>query len=407
MSHAEQRAHDASRTPRCRARRLAFNVLAAIALSALPLSVRAQAPAAAHTYALNWVRGPGAAACISSSELAERVEQLIGPVFRAPDAASRAIEGLIAAAPSGAGFQVQLQSVDRSGAILGERSFTSDAPSCAAASAPVLLIVALMIDPSASERGLPPDLLGLLEPGATPGPDLLADLQRERSEAIATPQAPQPNAPSEPAPSKPPPRASTIASEEHERAPERGRAPDPSDPGTTFELTLAPLLSYELQPNIAPGAAAGIRYVASGIAVELGIQYWFPSEVESNDPSSDQPVVTDFDASGASVRLCVDAKRNERIAITPCAGAAVLARSFESSALGNAVERPRAAFGPLASLDVRYTVSGPWFALAGAGAMLLLPRDTFYYIDWSGQAQVFYEPALFGLWAELGIGIRL
>jgi hypothetical protein len=411
MSYAVHSVHDASRRPRSFARSFAFNALAcgaAFLLHALPLRARAQANAGQHTYALNWVRGPGAEACISSSELAERVEQLLGPVFRAPDGASRAIEGLIAKAPSGAGFHVQLQIVDRSGVTVGERAFSSDAPSCEAASAPVQLVVALMIDPSASERGLPEDLLGLLDPGATPGPDLLADLERERAErALASAEGPQPSSSSEPAPSEPALRVTALAAEEHERAPERGRGPDPNARPLGLELTLAPLLGFEIQPNVALGAAVGIRVVTSGIAFELGISHWLPSEVASTDPSSGGRVLTDLEASGASLRACFDAMRDDDVAVTPCAGAALLVRSFESSALGNADERPRTSFGPLASLDVRYTVSGPWFALAGGGAVLLLPRDTFYYIDWVGQAQVFYEPSLIGFWGELGFGVRL
>jgi hypothetical protein len=416
MSYAARSAHDASRMPRSFARSFAFKALvcgAAILLHALPLRARAQANAGQHTYALNWVRGPGAEACISSSELAERVEQLLGPVFRAPDGASRAIEGLIAKAPSGAGFQVQLQIVDRSGVMVGERAFSSAAASCEAASAPALLVVALMIDPSASERGLPPDLLGLLDPGATPGSDLLADLERERAErALASAEGPRPSssserAPSEPAPSEPAPRATESAVEEHERAPERGRGPDPNERPLALELTLGPLLGFEMQPNVALGVAVGIRVVTSGIAFELGLNHWLASEIASTDPSSGRRVLTDLEASGASLRACFDAMRDDDVAVTPCAGAALLVRSFESSALGNADERPRTSFGPLASLDVRYAVFGPWFALAGAGAVLLVPRDTFYYIDWVGQAQVFYEPSLIGFWGELGFGVRL
>jgi len=375
-----------------------FDRLACPALALLALAMHAHAhasPPAPHAFALNWVRGQGAEACVSSSELAERVEQLLGPVFRAPDGASRAIEGLITKAPSGSGFEVQLQVVDRGGEVLGERAFSSDAPSCEAVSAPILLVVALMIDPSASERGLPPELLRLLEVGATPGPDLLADLERERAAALASAESPPP---SEPAP-RPEPRATAPEAEVG--------VPRAQEALLALELTLAPLLGFEIQPNVALGGAVGIRVVASGIAFELGLNHWLSSEVASTDPSSGRSVLTAFEASGASLRACFDAMRDDDVAVTPCAGAALLVRSFESSALGSADERPRTSFGPVASLDVRYTVSGPWFALAGAGAVLLLPRDTFYYIDWVGQAQVFYEPSLIAFWGELGFGVRL
>lgn len=203
------------------------------------------------------------------------------------------------------------------------------------------------------------------------------------------------------------PRAPPPAIDEHERAPERGRAPHPNERQGLFELTLAPLLGFEIQPNVALGAAAGIRLVTSGFAFELGFNHWLASEVASTDPASGRRVRTDLEASGASLRTCFDAMREHDVSVTPCVGAALLVRSFESSALGTTHERPRTSFGPQASLDVRYFVVGPWFALAGAGAIMLLPSDTFYYIDWAGQARVFYEPSLFGFWGELGFGVRL
>lgn len=390
------------------AHRNALAWAATIALCAWSMAAHAQGGAAPHTFALNWVRGPGAAACISSSELAERIEELLGPVFRAPDGATRAIEGLIAKAPSSDGFHVELKLVDRSGEVLGERAFDSDAPSCDAASAPVLLVVALMIDPSAGERGLPPELLGLLEAGATPGADLLAEIQRERAEGtLASAEVVLVNTSSQRGARVAAPRPQVTSVEEEERAPEHGRAPNPNERQGLFELTLAPLLGFEIQPNIALGAAAGIRLVTSGFALELGFNHWLASEIASTDPSSGRRVVTNLEASGVSFRTCFDAMREHDVSVTPCAGAALLVRSFESSALGTTHERPRNSFGPLASLDVRYFVTGQWFALAGAGAVMLLPSDTFYYIDWAGQAQVFYEPSLFGFWGELGVGVRL
>jgi hypothetical protein len=384
---------------------LAWATLSLHALHALPMLAQAQA-SGAHAFALNWVRGPGAEACISSSELADRVEQLLGPVFRAPDDASRAIEGLITKASSGTGFHVQIHVVDRGGEILGERSFSSDAPSCETVSAPILLVVALMIDPSASERGLPPELLGLLDAGATPGPDLLADLERERAATLLVSENPPPSVLSERAP-RPKPRATGLSSEEPEPAPERGRGHDPNERPLSIELALSPLLGFEIQPSLAPGAAFGVRLVTSGLAFELGANLWLPSEIASTDPSSGKRVLTDLEASGASLRACFDIMRDDDVAVALCAGGAFLVRSFESSALGSAYERPRNSFGPLASLDVRYTVSGPWFALAGAGMVVLLPRDKFYYIDWVGQPQIFYEPSLIGFWGELGFGVRL
>ncbi|HMI90997.1 MAG TPA: hypothetical protein VK509_06515, partial [Polyangiales bacterium] len=68
---------------------------ALFALAAAAPGARAQATPQAPTFALNWVRGPGAEGCIASGELARRIEQLLGPVFRTQDVADRSIEGLV------------------------------------------------------------------------------------------------------------------------------------------------------------------------------------------------------------------------------------------------------------------------------------------------------------------------
>jgi len=338
MSALDSEAPVATRRPRTLARPFAFALLAAATFAThMPArSARAQAVAGAepHGFALNWVRGPGAEACISSSELAARIAQLIGPVFREPDLADRAIEGLITAHGARPGFSVRLRMVDRAGAAVGERSFASDAAECGALTDSVLLVVALMIDPSAGDRGLPAELLGLLADDAAPGAALLAELERERAqrERAAQPLAvtvaqPAAEPAAQRAPASVPPAATRVSA----ARPHSALPPGPPHQ-LQLELALTPALSYRLQPEVEPGIGAHARLITAWpVSFELGFSYWLPSEVELTQAPPGSAV--DFNAAVTTLSACLPVVRAKPIAAFACAGAAVAVRWLETTAL--------------------------------------------------------------------------
>jgi len=394
-----------SRTPRSAARRFAFSLWAACLFAGLiPMQqLQAQAKTERQGYALNWVRAPGAEACISSTELAQRIEQLIGPVLRAPDGADRAIEGLVEPRAAGSGFAVHLRIGDRAGSALGERSFVGDAAACRELDASIVLVLVLTIDPSASERGLPPELLGMLDDRATPAADLLVELEREREHEIerskradAEPQpALAPTAPA--APPKPLARAPTPAPTHRQRT---------TAASTSFELAIAPALSYGIQPEVAPGLGASARLSIGWLAFELGGNLWLPSEITLGDAATPSARI-ELSAASATLAACLQMARLASLRLAACAGGAFVTRSYARENLINGAGQSSALFGPNASVDGRYALSTKVFAIASAGLLVILPRDRFFYTDGVGDERSAYDPSLLGVTVALGIGARL
>lgn len=389
-----------SRTPRA-ARPFAFCALACAAAAAS--CARAQGGAEqTHAYALNWVRGSGADDCIASSVLAQRIEQILGPVFRAPDAADRALEGLIERDLAHARFTVNVRMTDRTGAVIGERRFEREAAECGAMTDSILLVVALMIDPSAGERGLPPELLGLLADGQEPGAALLADLARERAERErAAASAPAPAPPVTPAPAA-------------RRTPPPPRSPDPTATATRpalrfgLELALTGALSAWLQPSAAPGAGLGARVTTPwSFALDLGASYWLPSEVALARPTATGDGV-EFHAASATLALClVLAQLSAGTAVNACAGAALTTRWTSTDALGGRAQSAGPWLGPVLAAELRHAFTSRWFALIGASALGMFPRDTFFYANELGRGEQLFEPAAIAALVSAGIGARL
>jgi len=95
---------------------------------------------------LNWVRLPGAQACITAAELAQRVERrLERKIFVVDAAAAMSVDGAVQ--PSAAGFTVRLGLSDRSGRTLGERVLESGEPDCRTLDEAVVLVIAVTLFP--------------------------------------------------------------------------------------------------------------------------------------------------------------------------------------------------------------------------------------------------------------------
>jgi hypothetical protein len=99
-----------------------------------------------HGVALNWVRLPGAEACIPAAELAQRVEQrLERSIFVVDAAATVSVDGSVQRSEQG--FVVRLALSDRTGRVLGERMLDSAGEDCRALDEAVVLIVAVTLVP--------------------------------------------------------------------------------------------------------------------------------------------------------------------------------------------------------------------------------------------------------------------
>ena len=102
---------------------------------------------------LNWVRLPGAESCSGPDEIAAKIEARIGhSVFVSHSVAELAIEAHVEPNADKPGWKVGIVMSRRGGAIIGERSLSSDDPSCLEIIETSALAVAVMIDPDAVER---------------------------------------------------------------------------------------------------------------------------------------------------------------------------------------------------------------------------------------------------------------
>ncbi|MFT3840831.1 MAG: hypothetical protein QM723_27830 [Myxococcaceae bacterium] len=142
----------------------------ALALACVLLS---SAAFAEQRWGLTWKAADG---CIQAAELAERVERRLGrPVFGAePDLR---IDGYLVSAdgtPKNAKWRARLTLIDAHGTVEGSRDVTTADASCRGIDDSLVLVVAVMIDPSAALTPFaspsPPPPTPSPPPVATPGP---------------------------------------------------------------------------------------------------------------------------------------------------------------------------------------------------------------------------------------------
>jgi hypothetical protein len=109
------------------------------------------------TSSLSWERLPGAESCIATQDLARAVERrLRREVFVSAARADISVEGRVERASAPRGWRALVETRSPTGALLGTRELTSAEPSCEALSDPLVLVIAVMIDPDASLRPPPP-----------------------------------------------------------------------------------------------------------------------------------------------------------------------------------------------------------------------------------------------------------
>ncbi len=114
------------------------------------------AAAGARTSSLSWVRLPGAEGCVATQALARAVEERLGrDTFVSAAQADVSVEGRVAPKPGG-GWHAVVTVRDGKGAPLGTREVSRDGPTCDALTAPLALVVAVMIDPDAGAGPKPP-----------------------------------------------------------------------------------------------------------------------------------------------------------------------------------------------------------------------------------------------------------
>jgi hypothetical protein len=360
--------------PRYRVRRGALFCLA----FCWPAALRAEAPRK-EGYSLNWVRESGAEGCVSSSGLAQLLEQMVGPVLTRPDQAGILIEGIASPRATGTGYRALIRVQDSNGEFVGQREIENGDPRCTALTSSVLLVVAILIDPDSAARGLPPSVLDELSRSAA------------EEKVVERPLPP-------PAPVEPQPR-------------ERGQAPakreqSPAVPPLTktFQWRADAALGTEILPEPSVGLSASVEALTSPVtSLSAELVLWLPQSRDFAGPRAREGGI-DWSAVQASLLWCRSLPFATRFSAEACGGGVLGFRIVDAEALAgdNSVARPF--FGPTLGLGARWRPSESWFLRASASALWSARSDRFVYTTHEGQVGEMFEPSPFSGFLALGVG---
>ncbi len=321
----------------------------------------ARAAETPHRFALDWARVPNAVSCISGPELAVRVEERLGrAVFEDPAHADVAIEGQVE--PTESGWHAVISIIDVKGAVIGTRELSSVAASCRDLDAPLVLTIALFVDPNAAlapPTTPPAKAVSAAPPVATP----------------VTPPAPRQIGPAVPSPEPTPWHGFTTIG----GGAAAGLLPEIA-PTLTIRLGI---VAPHVWPIVLEGALFGEEQAAArqnGAPITFSLAWGGVSTC---------PISLDFGPGGFWV----------------CAG--VDAGAVSTRGLSNSTLLSRQRFTASAVVRVAATLNiGHHFFLAGAPALVLpFVRDSFDYVENDDREQVFkMSPA--AVTVDVGLGFR-
>jgi hypothetical protein len=302
------------------------------------------------TYSLGWTRMAGAEACIGAGPLARAVETRLGhSAWASASAADIQSEGHVEPRADRPGWRAGIELADPKGKVLGQREIASDDAACEALEEPLVLMLALIIDPQL-------DLSR--EPGAAAPP-------------IAPPHAPEPAPVATPLPTPPPPA-------------------EPVDRG---EIETGVSLAAGLLPGTAIGLAVNEALWPGPWSLELGGTLWFPK-----DANVDATRGATFSLVEAVARACPMARRGARVFVRACAGGGlgvVVVNAFGFDDLGSR-KRPEAFVSLSGEGGVR--VVGPvWLGMRMMGSVPILRENFTYSSRDGGEISLFQMAALIGV----------
>lgn len=334
-------------------------ITAAVAMLLLGSAASAAADETpAVTSSLSWVRLPGAESCISTTELAARVEERLGRrAFVSPSVAALSIEGRAERSGPGGRFRLVVSGARRDGTRIGHRELTGTV--CRDLDEGLVLVLALMIDPNASLTEAPP--LPTKEPEPVPPPP-------SRSEVPAVHEAAKPI---------PPP---------------------PAQPTTTTNgaLLVKGGVTAGRAESVVGIGAIGLRLeLTPNLPLEGAVQAVFPSRLETEAAS--------HFALFASLALCPQWMVHSNVALGGCLGVAAGVLRASGADAARDYSGTRGLFDVLA--EVR-TVFGPWGPVRpflGVGPVLPIIRQRLVALDAQGQTQVLYARPAVGVDGQLGV----
>jgi len=336
----------------------AFVVASFLSASGFPAEAHADEPHG-RTSSLSWVRMPGADACVATQDLAKRVEARLGrAVFVSASVADVSVEGRVEPLPGHpphSGFRAVLTLRDAHGALLGTRELSRPEATCDAMTDPLILVIAVMIDPDAA-----------LAPAPKPPPTI----------------APPPQ-------HAPPPAPVIIEKEVLVAAPVH-----PPKPEWRIDVGAAAITSLGLVP------APNIGIAASG---SLEPPVLFPLEgfgaLWFDDSTSNHGSQASFLLAYVGGGLCPLHYTGEPVHLYGCAIGELGA--FSRAITGGTTSTDLyLAGGVEARMSVR--IAGPFALRAGANAVVPLFRPDTH----EGNTELF-RPSFIGGAADVGVGVLL
>lgn len=375
------------------------NVASAVLGLALGLGaarVEAQRP---RSFSLNLVREPGAESCIASQGLASLLEQWVGPVFVAAGEGEFAVEALVRRDGSH-GWKARVAISDAGGGVLGARELKVRDASCRALDRPLVLVIALAIDPEFALRGLPDELLQTFPAGDDPGGELLRELKAEAEAAALRAQAANEAA-----------RAQSAAEV----------TPPATQPAASFvpEDSVAPRRPWRWEAGVGLVSGVGmLPRVASGPGITLGAEppWFWPLVVSAalwleNDAQLAEPTprgdAIHFTMFQTGLSVCPHLWRARPWQLRLCGGVLAEYRSVDSGALEAHAHTTRVSIGPAVGPELGFSLGDAWWLSAALSARASFGRDTYTYLDQFGEKHSLFQPAAVAVTGHVGLSLRL
>jgi hypothetical protein len=243
-----------------------------------------------HRPGLNWVRLEGAEKCLSSAELAARVEARVGRVlFATPGDADVFVDGFVRKGAE-QGWDVTLAVTEPNGRVLGKREVHFDGADCAVIDEGVALVIAVTLYPNTglTEGGVP------LDAGVAGRIDLLFGEEPTDPDPATLPKAA--NAPTGID------AAGSNASRAQAGSNASSAAPSTQAPAWSLALDVAPTIGFGQLPGASLGLGAHLQVTPPDMwPIELGAASFLERTVQARGGVAGQ---ASFKLAVASVTVC-------------------------------------------------------------------------------------------------------
>jgi hypothetical protein len=356
-----------TRTVRAWRRRL---LALAAALAAAPASGAAQDDHALPRAALSWVRTDGAEPCIGPTELASRVEEVIGHRVWVPATeAELAVEGWIAAVREGeqSFFEARVQVSDADGQILGRRVMRAPWHDCRLLDEHLALIIALAIDPGE-------DVAWDAGPGFAP-----SAAEGEGAQMLAAPQ-----------------QEGTPTSDGDAKV--RARAKE-SAASSAPALHAGFALGYGQVPGIGAGLVLGVRDWPRTLPLVAEATVWMPARPSLEDTLGH----IRYWHADLGLQACPLRAVGTRVSLQACGGVRMALTAARPRGFRQDLDATRLDAGPALSLRLHGWVTESLGIAVDAGLAAPFPRTTFAYLDATGVEHVAFRVPPVRAWVSIGL----